>query len=131
LVVNGLCIFGVPVSSQDFAIHFLDEILFYDVRSSFFGSYLAGFGHFVLTYSSLTLLFHTDNSSFFFLLVYFGGFHHDSYVGMWGHYGSKIVGVFTRPHSKMLNSTIDLFWYIGLSLWRIVPHLFFSKVWFW
>jgi hypothetical protein len=31
LVTNGLCILGVQVGSQDFATHFLDEVLFQDV----------------------------------------------------------------------------------------------------
>jgi hypothetical protein len=31
LVTNGLHIFGVPMGSQDFATHFLDEVLFQDV----------------------------------------------------------------------------------------------------
>jgi hypothetical protein len=38
--------------------------------------------------------FFTDNTFFFFLLVSFGEFQKESYVGMWGHYGSRIVGVF-------------------------------------
>jgi hypothetical protein len=31
LVKDGLCILGVPVGSQDFAMHFLYEALFYNV----------------------------------------------------------------------------------------------------
>jgi len=31
LVTNGLRILGVPMGSQDFAMHFLDEVLFQDV----------------------------------------------------------------------------------------------------
>jgi hypothetical protein len=31
LVINGLCILGVPMGSWDFFIHFLDETLFQDM----------------------------------------------------------------------------------------------------
>jgi hypothetical protein len=31
LVIDGLHILGVPVGSQDFTMHFLDELLFQDV----------------------------------------------------------------------------------------------------
>jgi len=31
LVTNGLCILGVPMGFQDFAMHFLDEVLSQDV----------------------------------------------------------------------------------------------------
>ncbi len=31
MVTNGLCILGMPMGFQDFATHFLDEVLFQDV----------------------------------------------------------------------------------------------------
>ncbi len=31
LVTNGLCILGVAIGSQDFSMHFLDEVLFQDM----------------------------------------------------------------------------------------------------
>jgi len=31
LVIDGLCILGVPMGSQGFAMNFLDEVLFQDV----------------------------------------------------------------------------------------------------
>jgi hypothetical protein len=47
--------------------------------------------------SSLTFLSHSNNTFFFFLSISFDKFQHENYVGMWGHYGSRIVEVFSRP----------------------------------
>jgi hypothetical protein len=69
------------------------------------------FGHFVFMCGSSTSLFHTGNTFFFFLPIYFVGFWQESYACMWGHYGSKIMGVFSRPFSKVLDSTINIFWW--------------------
>jgi hypothetical protein len=33
LVTNGLCILGVPIGSQDFSMHFLDEVLSQDMAN--------------------------------------------------------------------------------------------------
>ncbi len=38
---------------------------------------------------------------FFFLLVSFGEFQQHSYVYMWGHYGSKVMGVHLGSFSEM------------------------------
>jgi hypothetical protein len=64
--------------------------------------------------SSLTFLFHMDNTSFLFLLISFGRFRQESYVGMWGHYGSKIVGIFLGPLSEVLGLTTNIFWWYKL-----------------
>jgi hypothetical protein len=70
------------------------------------------FGHFVLMCNLLIFLFHTDNI-YFFLLVSFGRFRRKSYVNMWGHYGSKIMGVFSRPFNKASCLIIDILCGIG------------------
>ncbi len=77
-------------------------------RSSFLGRHPCYFGHYVFMCSSLTFLFHTDNTFFFFFPISFDGFWQWSYVGMWGHYGSRIMGIFSRPlvrcHARLLIS---------------------------
>jgi len=47
-----------------------------------------------------------------FLLIFFGLFQYESYASMWGHYGSRIVGVFLRPSNKALGLITDILrWY--------------------
>ncbi len=88
--------------------------------------WISCFGHFVFMCHLSTFLSHLDNFSSFFFPVFFGGFQWDIYASMWGHYGSKVMGVYSRPLSKTLGSTTDLFWWYKLFyLWRFVPHLFF------
>jgi hypothetical protein len=54
------------------------------------------------------------NIFFFFLLVFLGEFQQESYVGMWGHYGSGIVGVFLRPLARRQAQLLISFGGIGL-----------------
>jgi hypothetical protein len=68
-----------------------------------------------------------DNTSFFFLLVFFGKFWQESYVGMWGHYGSKIMGVFLGPLSETLGSTTNIFWWYKPFLYGGLCPIYFSK----
>jgi hypothetical protein len=80
--------------------------------------------------SSWTFLSHKNNTSLFFLLVFFGEFQWKRYGGIWGHYGFRIVGVFSMPLSKarLLISFggIDLFYmedcapFIILKNWALV-----------
>ncbi len=94
-------ILNVPMGFQNFSTHFLDEKFISRCgtyqQSSFLRKRPKCFGHFVIMYSSSTFLFHADNASFFFFLVSFGEFQQKRYAGMWGHYGSRIVGVFLGP----------------------------------
>jgi hypothetical protein len=72
-------------------------------------------------------LFHSTNTSFFFLLVSFGEFWQENYVGMWGHYGSIIMGVYSGPFSETLGLTIDLFgWYRPFIYGGLCP-IYFSR----
>jgi len=81
------------------------------------GTHLGCFGHFVFMCSSLTFLSHMDNTSFLFVVF--------SYVSMWGHYGSRIMGVFLKPLSKASSSTIDiLLWYMPSLYERLCPICF-------
>jgi hypothetical protein len=66
--------------------------------------------------NSLTFLSHMNNISFFFLLVSFGEFQQENYVGMWGHYGSRIMGVFLRPFSEASSLTTNIFLLCGMGL---------------
>ncbi len=128
--MNGLHIFCVPMSFQDFATHFLDEVFFQDMVhayqwSSSLGRHLGCFGHFVLMCSSLTFLSHSDSTSFFFLLISFGEFWQEIYVNMWGHYGSRIMGVFLVPLHVASNLTIDILWWCKPCLYGGWCHLLF------
>ncbi len=67
---------------------------------------------------------------YLFFLITFGGFQQESYVDMWEHYGSRVMGVYSRPLSKVLSPTTNLFWWYKPYLWKIVPHLFFLKLGF-
>jgi hypothetical protein len=68
-----------------------------------------------------------DNIFIFFILVSFGGFQNENYENMWGHYGSRIVGVFSRPFNKVLGSITDIFWWCRLSLYGRLCPIFFSR----
>ncbi len=87
------------------------------------------FGHFVLMCSLLTLLSHMDNTYFFFLLIIFGEFWHESYVSMWGHYGSRIVGVFLGPLNEVLGLISNILWGYRPSLYGgLCPICFTNKL---
>jgi hypothetical protein len=43
---------------------------------------------------SLSFLSHLDNLSFLFLPISFDKFEQENYVGMWGHYGFKVMGIY-------------------------------------
>ncbi len=119
----------------DFAMHFLDETLFQDVVHiddlPFMGN-----AHVILSILSFCVArwsyYFTWIIFFFFLLVSFGKLWHESYVGRWGHYGSKIVGVFLRPLSEALGSTFNMFWGYKLFLYGgLCPIYFFRELGFW
>jgi hypothetical protein len=46
---------------------------------------------------------------------------------MWGHYGSKIVGVFLGPLGKAPCSTIDILWWYKSIIYGGLCPLYFSK----
>jgi hypothetical protein len=79
--------------------------------------------------SLLTFLSHTDITSFFFHPISFGGLRQENYVGMWGHYGSKIIGIFSKPLSKVSSSTTDILWGIGLLAMEDCAPFIFLKSW--
>jgi hypothetical protein len=125
LVIDGLHILGVSVGFCDFVKHFLDEVFFSGHGtywwSFYLGKHISCIGHFVFMCRSLTFLFHSNITSFF-LFVFFGGFWQKSYVGMWGHYGSRVMGVYSRPFSKTSNPIIDLlWWYKSFVYGRLCP----------
>ncbi len=88
---------------------------------------LGCFGHFFLVCSSLTFLFHTDNTSSFFLHVSFGGFQHENYASMWGHHGSRIMGVFSGPLREVSNLTTNILWWYRPSLYGRLCPICFSR----
>jgi hypothetical protein len=85
------------------------------------------FGHFIFMCSSLTFLSHTDNTFFFFLLIFFCRFRHENYASMWGHYGSKIVRVFSRPFNEALGLTTNILWWYRLFFYGRLCLICFSK----
>jgi hypothetical protein len=88
---------------------------------------LGCFGHFVLMCSSLTFLSHTNRTSFFILSVSFNGFQQESYINMWGHYGSKILGVFLRPLNEASCLTTDILWWYRPFFYGKVCPIWFSR----
>ncbi len=46
---------------------------------------------------------------------------------MWGHYGSKIVGVFPRPPSEASDSTTNILWRYKPSLYGGLCPIYFSR----
>ncbi len=96
-------------------------------QSSFPGRLPSCFGHFVFMCSSSTFLFDMDNTSSFFFFVSFGGFWWESYACIWGHYGSKIMGVFSGPLSEALNLTTDIIWWYRPSFNRKLCPVCFSR----
>jgi hypothetical protein len=59
--------------------------------------------HFVLMCNLSTFLSHMHNISFFFFPISFGKFQQESYACMWGHYGSRIVGVSSFSFTTFTN----------------------------
>ncbi len=76
--------------------------------SSSLGRSLGCIGHFVFMCHSLTFLFHSDNTFSFFILISFGEFRQENYASLWGHYGSRVMGVYSGPFSETLSPTTDL-----------------------
>jgi len=104
--------FGVPMRSQDFTTHFLNEALSQNM-AHIDDLPLLGDAQVVLGISSSCVVCRPSyftrtiliSSSF---LFFFNEFRKESYVGMWGHYGSRIVGVVLRPLSKVSGSTTNI-----------------------
>jgi hypothetical protein len=98
---------------------------------SYIGRCLGYFGHFVLLCHSSTFLSHSDKTSFFFLLVFFGRFQQESYANMWGHYGSRVMGVYSGPLNRALGLTIDLLWWYRPFIYGgLCPICFFKELGF-
>jgi len=95
--------------------------------SSYLGRCPTYFGHFVLMCSLSTFLYHMDNTLSFFLPIFFGEFQQENYVGMWGNYRFRIVGVFSRPFNKVSSLITNiLWWYRPLFYGRLFP-IFFNR----
>ncbi len=89
---------------------FLDETLFQNVVHVNNFPLLGDVAHVALGILSSCVVCQPFYLTYFFLIS-FGGFPHESYVGMWGHYGSRIEGVFSGPFSKVLGFTTDILWW--------------------
>ncbi len=111
LVIDGLHILDVLMGFQDFAMHFLDEALFQDVMH-IIDLFLLGDAHVALgilsscvTHQPFYHTWITFPSSFSSFLVGFDM----RVMQVWGHYGSRIVGVFLGPFNETSGLTIDIF----------------------
>jgi len=86
------------------------------------------FGHSVFMCSSLTFLSHTDNTLFF-LLVFFGRFWQESYVGMWRLMGLGSWKSFKKPFNKASNLTTDILWWYKPSFYGgLCPICFYKEL---
>jgi hypothetical protein len=48
---------------------------------------------------------------------------------MWGHYGSKVIGVYSMPFSRVLSPNIDLLWWYKPFIYgRLCPIYFFKQL---
>jgi hypothetical protein len=95
-------------------------------QSSSLGRCIGCFGHFAFMCCSLTFLYHSNNTSFF-ILVFFSGFRQKKYASMWGHYESKVMGIYLGPLNEALGLTTNFFqWYRFFIYGRLCP-ICFSK----
>jgi len=46
---------------------------------------------------------------------------------MWGHYGSRIMGVFSRPFKKASSLTTDILWWYRPSLYGGLCPIYFYR----
>jgi hypothetical protein len=100
-------------------------------QSSSFGRCISCFGHFVLMCRLLTFLFHSNNTSSFFLPVSFNGFWQENYVSMWGHYGSRVMIVYSGSFGKVLGPITNLIWWYKLYFYgRLCFNCFFRELGF-
>jgi len=80
--------------------------------------------HFVLMCHSSMFLYHSEITPSFFLLVSFGEFWQESYVGVWGHYGS-------RPLNEVSSFIINLLWWYKYFIYgRLFPICFYKELGF-
>ncbi len=83
------------------------------------------FGHFVFMYSSSTFLSHRIIPPF--LCVSFGKFWQENYASMWGHYGSRIMKIFSRPLNKVSCLITDILWWYKPFLYGGLCPIYFSR----
>jgi len=122
----------VPIGSQGFVTFLLDEILSQDMAHIndllILGSAQVALG---ILFSFVAHQLLISLKQYFLLLL--------SYFFWWvsikklcrcvGHYGSKVMGLYSRPLSKALNPTIDLFWwYRPFNYGGLCPICFFREL---
>ncbi len=122
--------FDVPMGFQDFATHFLDEVLFQNVAHiddfPLLGDPQVAF---ILSscvahrpsYPTRTIFY------LFFFPIFFGKFQQENYISMCGHYGSRILGVFARSFNEMSSSTTGILWWFRPSLYGGLCPIYFSR----
>jgi hypothetical protein len=83
--------------------------------------------HFVFMCRSLTFLSHLDNPSFLFLPISFDKFRQESYVGMWGHYGLKVMRIYSGLVNGALGPTANFLWWYRLFICGKLYPIYFSR----
>jgi hypothetical protein len=91
------------------------------------GKFLSCFGHFVFMCCSSTFLCHYDKNFFSFIFISFGRFQQENYANMWGHYGSRVMGVYSKPLGRALGLTTNLLWCYRPFIYGGLCPIFFSK----
>ncbi len=134
LVTYRLHILGVPqwvfktLSCIFFGWVFFSTCGAYQWFSSL-GKCIGCIGHFFLMCHSSTFLFHSNSTSF--LFVSFGKFQQKHFAGMWGHYGSRVMGVYLGPLNKALGPTTNhLWWYMPFIYKELCPICFSRELGF-
>jgi len=69
------------------------------------------------------------NISSFFLLIFFGDFWQKNYVGMLGHYGSRVMRIYSRPLGKVLGLITNLLWCISFIYMEDYVPIIFLRSW--
>jgi hypothetical protein len=78
---------------------------FWEAHRLYWAFFLGSFVNFLFSFEQFFLLF---------FLVFCVKFRHESFASMWNHYGSWVVGVYSKPFSRALGPTINLLWWYKL-----------------
>jgi len=96
--------FGCVSGFSRLVTHFLDGVLFQDVAHiddlPFLGNSQVTLG--ILSSCVNRQPYFIRTIPFFSFLFFFGEFQQESCASMWGHYRSKVMGVYSRPFNEAL-----------------------------
>jgi hypothetical protein len=79
----------------------------------------------------LTFFFCSNKKKFFFFRVFCDEFWHESFASVWSHYGSWVMGVYSKPSSGASTSINNLLWWHRPIIYgKLCPIFFFTKLGF-